>query len=381
MATREVNGVIYQVVGSEATVKSYNPSSLPTNVTILSTVQIPEGGSTYSVTTMALEAFYLAGQTCPLVSITFPSTITSLGGGGFNACSSLESVYFNSGSQLVEVALMCFADCASLATITLPPSVTTLGWGAFYNCSSLSYLAIPANTVNFNPGTFGVFFGTSTNITIEFLNPNTIPTLNSPFGVGVQQGTAIYNKTVTNGLAQLSEYFTNVVMTCFLEGTKILTNNGYKKIEDLEKGDLVKTSLNDYKKVEMIGSKNIWNPALEDRVRDQLYVYRKAGEVFEDLVLTGCHSVLVDNFASEEEKEKTKELLGANYVTEKKYRLPACLDKKSKVYEKEGLHTIYNLALENDNYYNNYGIYANGLLVESCSKRYMKELSGMVLKE
>ena len=38
-------------------------------------------------------------------------------------------------------------------------------------------------------------------------------------------------------------------------------------------------------------------------------------------------------------------------------------------------------ALENDNYYMNYGIYANGLLVETCSKRYLKELSNMTLIE
>jgi hypothetical protein len=29
------------------------------------------------------------------------------------------------------------------------------------------------------------------------------------------------------------------------------------------------------------------------------------------------------------------------------------------------------MALENDDYYMNYGIYANGLLVESTSKRFM----------
>jgi hypothetical protein len=39
------------------------------------------------------------------------------------------------------------------------------------------------------------------------------------------------------------------------------------------------------------------------------------------------------------------------------------------------------LALENDDYYMNYGIYANGLLVETCSKRFMKELSSMTLLE
>ena len=34
-----------------------------------------------------------------------------------------------------------------------------------------------------------------------------------------------------------------------------------------------------------------------------------------------------------------------------------------------------------ENYYGNYGIWANGLLVETCSKRYLKELSGMALIE
>ena len=50
-------------------------------------------------------------------------------------------------------------------------------------------------------------------------------------------------------------------------------------------------------------------------------------------------------------------------------------------YETLGSYIIYHFALENDNYYNNYGIYANGLLVETCSKRYLKELSKMTLIE
>ena len=61
------------------------------------------------------------------------------------------------------------------------------------------------------------------------------------------------------------------------------------------------------------------------------------------------------------------------------YRLPACVDNRSSVYEVEGNYTIYHLALENENYYYNYGIYANGLLVETCSKRYLTELSNMML--
>jgi hypothetical protein len=57
--------------------------------------------------------------------------------------------------------------------------------------------------------------------------------------------------------------------------------------------------------------------------------------------------------------------------------LPACVDERAVVYDNEAPFTIYHIALENDNYYNNYGIYANGLLVETCSKRYLTELSHM----
>jgi hypothetical protein len=40
---------------------------------------------------------------------------------------------------------------------------------------------------------------------------------------------------------------------------------------------------------------------------------------------------------------------------------------------------IYHIALENDDYYGNYGIWANGLLVETCSCRYLKEFSKMTI--
>jgi hypothetical protein len=106
----------------------------------------------------------------------------------------------------------------------------------------------------------------------------------------------------------------------------------------------------------------------------------KYPEVFEDLIITGCHSILVDDITEDERKEIT-ELTGKIYVTENKYRLIACLDKRDEPYEQEGIHNIWHLALENNNYYTNYGIYANGLLVESCSKRMMKEYSGMELIE
>jgi hypothetical protein len=84
---------------------------------------------------------------------------------------------------------------------------------------------------------------------------------------------------------------------------------------------------------------------------------------------------LVDNFVSFEQKAKSIILNGHLCVTENKYRLPACLDDKSEIVTNNGSNYIYHFALENDNYYMNYGVYANGLLVETCSKRYITELS------
>jgi hypothetical protein len=185
-----------------------------------------------------------------------------------------------------------------------------------------------------------------------------------------------------NVLQQLTLFYpTNI--PCFKEDTKILTNKGYIHIQDLRKGDLVKTLKDDFKQIVMIGKREIFHHALQERNKDQLYKCSQSeySEIFEPLIITGCHSILVDNFTSEEQKNKVIKLLGNKYVTDDKYKLPACCDHRASVYEKQGIYNIYHLALENNDYYMNYGIYANGLLVETCSIRYLKELSNMTLIE
>lgn len=170
---------------------------------------------------------------------------------------------------------------------------------------------------------------------------------------------------------------------CFKEGSKILTAKGYIPIEDLRKGDYVRTLKNGFVPIDIIGKREITHSALEERIKDQLYQCSKEQfeELIEPLVITGCHCILVDEFVSEEQKEKTIEVNGKIYSTDDKYRLPACVDERTTVYSVPGNYTIYHIALENENYYGNYGIYANGLLVESCSKRYLKELAVMELIE
>lgn len=170
-------------------------------------------------------------------------------------------------------------------------------------------------------------------------------------------------------------------LTCFNKDTQILTDNGYILIQNLRKGHLIKTLLHDYVPINMIGKRDIYHSNLQERIKDQLYKCssQKYPEVFEDLIITGCHSLLVDDFTNEEQKEKVIEITSRICVTDGKYRLPVCVDERSSIYETAGTYTIYHLALENENYYGNYGIYANGLLVETCSQRYLKEYSNMTL--
>ena len=190
--------------------------------------------------------------------------------------------------------------------------------------------------------------------------------------------------SVDGNLNNITFLFTPISgpLVCFKEGTMILTETGYRQIEMLRKGDRVKTVKHGFQPIDMIGYRPIHHTPVTERIKDQLYVCHPDHypELTDELIVTGCHAILVPEF-KEGEREKTQEILGDIYITDRHYRLPACVDGRTRVYEKEGVHLIYHLALENDDYYMNYGIYANGLLVETTSRRYLKELSNMILLE
>lgn len=212
-------------------------------------------------------------------------------------------------------------------------------------------------------------------------------TLNGPCGIEIAPLAASYGSTY----AYISNYGSGVISQielfytpypCFKRDTKILTNLGYIPIQKLRKGHLVKTLHDGYVPVYMMGKSVMQHNADKKRIKTQLYkcTKDKYPELIEDLVITGCHSILVEDFKNEEEREKTAKVNHGNiYVTDRMYRLPACVDTRASVYETPGEYTIYHIALEHEDYYMNYGIYANGLLVESCSKRFLKELSNMTI--
>jgi hypothetical protein len=170
---------------------------------------------------------------------------------------------------------------------------------------------------------------------------------------------------------------------CFLEGSTILCHvDGIEKyiaVEQLEKGTLVKTSLDGYKPIVLIGKGTIQNPGNDERTENRLYKCSpsKYPELKEDLYITGCHSIL-EFPITDKQKEDTIKYLGELFVTDKKYRLMACVDERAEPWNSENTYTIWHFALEHYDEKMNYGIYANGgLLVETCSIYFLKNKSNM----
>jgi hypothetical protein len=388
-----IDNILYNLVDADltATVASnYGNMRVPKNVVIPDTVYY--SGNTYTVIGLGQGAFgglndRLTSITLPnsgmfttiaqdalsstrISSITIPNSVTNIGIDAFFDCENLTTVNIDPlNSSLASIGDSCFLRCIALTSIKIPVKFNgsnIIGPAAFRNCSSLSKVYFYNTTIPI----------LSTGSNQEFLSISSGATAYVLYGVDL---------TSLKARNWFTYYTVFDPIPCFKEDTLILTDKGYRRIQELRKGDLVKTLLNGFLKIDMIGKRNIDHKAcFEDRITDQLYKcsHENFKEVFEPLILTGCHSILVDEFVSEEQKQKSITLNKNRLcVTDNKYRLPACLDERTTVYEIPGTYTIYHLALENPDYYMNYGIYANGLLVETCSRRYLKELSGMELIE
>lgn len=235
--------------------------------------------------------------------------------------------------------------------------------GYFSNLRIVDYCLYTSNYTVSNT-LYGNIPGTLLLMTINSLNPLLDQ---SNYNVAISLSNS--NPIITSGVVPplQSVIITNVI--CFNRGSKILTDQGYILVDELKTGDLVKTIHHGFVPIEKIENKPFVNCPIDERVKDQLYICKtdKYPELMEDLILTGCHSILVKDFATEEQKEATIRINGDTYITDNHYRLPVCVDDRASIYQESGEYTIYHFALQHDNCFMNYGIYANGLLVETTS--------------
>jgi len=404
------------VPGTSSVTNNYNTTSLPIQVTSGGTAvtAVASGGPTsFTVTTVFNTGAYLATDGTNLFALCPDSRIIKISSGGAPstvtvvttspilaslttnvsyglACTPLASVgnsyfyVFDGSSTYLQQIDSTTGTTASLSGlgggggqyagyIYSPPGSIVTGYS--YNSinylfvatsSGSSYYAIDSyqlNSVTY-PTAPQIAYKSSTIFNFQeavinmSLYNNTLYTLSTANSFGTQ-----YYKTY-----QLSITVSDAPI-CFLKGTYIYTKDGYRLIETLKKGDLVNTFKDNYVAIDTIVEEEMYHDATKERNKSQLYKlsYPEYPQLLKELYITGAHSVLVGKL-TDKQKELIVKDYGKTFATDLFDRLPAYLDEKAKVHDVSGTYTIYHLSLENENMYSNYGIYANGLLVESLSK-------------
>ena len=204
------------------------------------------------------------------------------------------------------------------------------------------------------------------------LNPTQTITFNATLAnVGLGNSFQIYD---ASGNAFGVQINVTGEVPCFLQGSKILRldpetdEEYYVPVETLRRGDLIRTATCGYKAVAFIGRGTVQNPADDPDKKNRLYGFRDAKGRHPTLYLTGEHCLLYKKSEiSEAKRREVREHMGDDYITETFHRVPACLDEKREAYRGHGPATIWHFALEHNNLYNNYAVWANGILVETCS--------------
>jgi hypothetical protein len=162
---------------------------------------------------------------------------------------------------------------------------------------------------------------------------------------------------------------------CFNEGTKILCLNKhleeeYIPVENLRKGDFVKTYKHGFRKIDLIGKNNMINNP--KNFGECMYKMEKTNEngLFEDLLITGWHSILVDDL--KDYKQENDKVFGKESPKiDDKHLLLASVSKDFIKMENNANYTYYHFTLEGDDN-QCFGVWANGLLTETISTEMFK---------
>lgn len=237
--------IVTSVAPNEAEVTGFATGSSTTDVNLPVSAEDSSNSTTYSVTSIAVDAFR---DDTTITSLTLPSTLTTINNHAFNGCNSLaaapldftnvtsigdyaflnctnitsvtipEGINFGLGvlrgtgitsinipASWITLPVQMVRDCLSIESIIIPSTVTTFGTAAFRGCTNLTQMQINGTSV------------------ISLENNNAIATLPSTCILYVPDSAT---ETAYEGDATWSNYFDAARIVA---GT--LTTNNLEKLE------------------------------------------------------------------------------------------------------------------------------------------------------
>ncbi len=149
------------------------------------TVVIPDTIDGKSVTSIGNGAF----EDCTsLTSVTIPDGVKCIGHSAFYECTSLKSITIPDG--VTSIGGTAFSDCTSLTSITIPDSVTILNSFTFSGCKSLSDVNIPDGVTYVGDGAFsGTAICNNQTEEVKYIDKWLVDSDNSVTDVAVKDGT------------------------------------------------------------------------------------------------------------------------------------------------------------------------------------------------
>ena len=294
---------------------------------------------------------------------------------------SISTVYVKGRSYVFTVQAMYNGGTTSGGisgfTNTVSPTINMLpATSVFVNTSKVASWVAPSTSTGGNPA---VGYNVWVNGVVDASVNVTTANLSSYLSNGTRYSIVVQSfNNVGNSVMSDAIYVTPPNASCFNEGTQILCfdevngNEVYKPIETLSKGELVKTYKHGYRKIDLIGKGQFKNDP--NVFHSCMYKLPKTENMVDDLMITGYHSILVDDLnehLNEKEIAHSAKLFGGElHKIDDKYLLLSSISSLFTKMEDDNMYTYYHFVLEGDgNPEDRYGIYANGVLCDTPTRK------------
>lgn len=191
----EQNGYLF-VLRNDKTAILLSYSGEETEIVLPSSVQ--HEGANYALTAIQNDVFYRK----PIISVTIPSSVVSIGDRAFRECSSLTTVVLSEG--LAAIGSEAFWYCTALRAISLPSTLKSLGDNCFYACN-FSRLYVPSSVTEFGDSIAQdrqIYLGAQ-----SIQNPNAFPNCQLRFNcAGYLEQDGFFFVLSNDGTALLTSY-------------------------------------------------------------------------------------------------------------------------------------------------------------------------------